>query len=670
MRSTLRILFLVALALLSGCDNEPLIPVAVPERSCPDPYAQNGACTDLSDYIHTVGLLNTSGDSRGVFAADGWAYLADGDGGVLVVDVCDFAHPVVVAHLPLPGVAQAVTATGRYLYVAAGDGGLSVVDIDRRETPHVVGHAETAGGARDVAVAVRRTSRPPQPPLVETFAYVADDVLGLAVFDVSDPSQPKARGIENTPGRARAVRVDGDVAYVADEQLGLRVVSVASVDDPWLVRAVATPGKARDVAVSGGYAYIADGIAGLTVVDVASPAAAAVVRTIDTAGGANAVALGSGRGEGFLYVAAAAEGVLVFDLTDPAAPRLVSRSYAEGVATGLAWDNGLLFAADNSAGLRVIDVTEPLRSPFLARTLPIRSDPIGLLADGDFFYVANHTYGVFVEEWRDDHFVLHNGTVGLGSDPTSMFEYNDFLYVGTTAGVWVVDARSRESLGTVGGGILPGSIGTLDLAIADSVAFFARGLVRPVMLDLRGDGTPVALSITGALTRAVATGAFYAYFVQAQGRIVVTELDPNAVQPVRWSLETRGSSSDVAVHGDILSGQILYVANQNGFQDATGADYSAGVEVYSLDDPMMPEFVTLVETSIPAERIVLSGDYMVVTGADDGIEVLDISDPYAPEPIGAYWWDGPVADAAFVGGAVILALGQDGLLALPPLCAR
>ena len=102
------------------------------------------------------------------------------------------------------------------------------------------------------------------------YAYVADGWEGLAVIDVSDPTNPGTPVYENTPGDARGVYVSGDYAYVADGWEGLAVIDIS---DPTNLRTPVyenTPGFASGVYVSGGYAYLAD-IWGLVKIDFSEP---------------------------------------------------------------------------------------------------------------------------------------------------------------------------------------------------------------------------------------------------------------------------------------------------------------------------------------------------------------------------------------------------------------
>ncbi len=56
------------------------------------------------------------------------------------------------------------------------------------------------------------------------YAYVAGDVGGLHVFDVSNPAKPQRVGGYDTSGYAHGVAVSGNYAYVADGPWGLVIL--------------------------------------------------------------------------------------------------------------------------------------------------------------------------------------------------------------------------------------------------------------------------------------------------------------------------------------------------------------------------------------------------------------------------------------------------------------
>jgi hypothetical protein len=179
--------------------------------------------------------------------------------------------PEPVGFYDTPGEAIGVAVAGSYAYVADEDAGLRVVNVSNPAVPFEVGFYDTPGEAIGVAVA-------------GAYAYVADGLAGLRVVNVSNPAVPFEVGSYNTPVYAVGVAVAGSYAYVADGDAGLRVVNVSNPAAPFEVGFYYTPGFAYGVAVAGSYAYVAHGDDGhgLRVVDVSNPAAPFEVGSYDT----------------------------------------------------------------------------------------------------------------------------------------------------------------------------------------------------------------------------------------------------------------------------------------------------------------------------------------------------------------------------------------------------
>jgi len=63
----------------------------------------------------------------GVAVVGSTAYVADGSGGLVIVDVSDAATPSVVGACDTPGTAYGVAVAGDTAYVADGNGGLVIL---------------------------------------------------------------------------------------------------------------------------------------------------------------------------------------------------------------------------------------------------------------------------------------------------------------------------------------------------------------------------------------------------------------------------------------------------------------------------------------------------------------------------------------------------------------
>jgi hypothetical protein len=189
------------------------------------------------------------------------------------------------------------------------------------------------------------------------YAYVANEIAGLQVIDVSDPANPQRMGGYDTSGESYGVAVAGNYAYVADGTAGLQVIDVSDPANPKRVGGYNTSGSAREVALSGNYAYAADGYAGLQVIDVSNPANPKQVGGYQTVGDAVAVAL-----VGTIAFVVDRAGLEVIDISNPANPQRLGgypmQQFA-GAPLAVAVSENYAYVADDFAGLHVIDVRNP-----------------------------------------------------------------------------------------------------------------------------------------------------------------------------------------------------------------------------------------------------------------------------------------------------------------------
>jgi len=193
-----------------------------------------------------------------VHVSGDYAYVADYDFGLAVIDVSDPTNPGTPVYEDTTGYAHDVYVSGDYAYVADWGSGLAVIDVSDPTNPGTPVYEDTTGYADGVYVS-------------GDYAYVADSGSGLAVIDVSDPTNPGTPVYEDTTGSAESVYVSGDYAYVADSGSGLAVIDVSDPTNPGTPIYEDTTGSAESVYVSGDYAYLAVGYSGLAVIDVSDP---------------------------------------------------------------------------------------------------------------------------------------------------------------------------------------------------------------------------------------------------------------------------------------------------------------------------------------------------------------------------------------------------------------
>jgi len=279
-----------------------------------------------------------------IFVLDGYAYVANYEAGLHIIDVTDPGAPAEVGryrpphldwndfpNIPSPepprylyreGARGAVVrreAGGKIIaYVAAYAAGLRVVDVTDPTAPVEIGLLEFELPAAPVALVVQ-----------ENYAYVAAGKGGLRVVDISNPPTPvevshsPARKFHWSRGVALATKDNRTFVYLAEDGCqdlggcygGLRAVDVTepapreirfSREGPWFTV----------VAIDNTVYY--PGRGGLKII---SPKTALVATVIPDLG------FGDMAGtKGYLYQAS--QGLRILDASDPLAPVAVNTMFA------------------------------------------------------------------------------------------------------------------------------------------------------------------------------------------------------------------------------------------------------------------------------------------------------------------------------------------------------
>ena len=278
------------------------------------------------------------------------------------------------------GPVWSVTVVGQYAYCANGDGGIAILDVSDSTNPLQVGRFITGGYTYDVAVS-------------GNYAYAAALTAGLQVIDISDPSNPQRRGACSTWYASVSVTVSDDYAYVGEHQRGLRAIDISDPSNPLPVgRNQKDFGYAGSVVISGNKAYVSDGNAGLAVIDVSDRTNLPLVGRYDTHGEAHGVGV-SGT---FAYVGDD-EGLQVIDFSNPASPERIGVCGfgPESRVQSVALSGNYAYVADGHTGLEVTDISNP-RSPRRVGGYDTTGYSTDVAVSANRAYVADHWGGLLV----------------------------------------------------------------------------------------------------------------------------------------------------------------------------------------------------------------------------------------------------------------------------------
>jgi hypothetical protein len=551
------------------------------------------------DELVQVGLLFTSERPSDVDIDGDHLFIANGNDGLLVVDITNPAAPIAIGSWTgVLGTAGALDVEGDLLYLSAsGAQGseLIVIDVSRPATPVKLSSIQHYGEPHGLVVA-------------GNFVFIAAGADGrLQVVEVTDPVHPVLRNGVSC-GDARDVAVVGDLAYVADFGGNLRVVDITDPTAASIVSTTPVTGNPRGITIRGHMAYVAaDDDGGLQMIDVRNPI------TPDPCGEhpwcfAGDVAV-SGH---YAYVGDVEDGVVAFDVRDADLPRLMRWSTPGFNVARLLVDGRYLYALDGYGdALRVLRIASPV-TPESAASLSLSAPSYGLAIDGHYAYVAGGGDGVHV--------------VDIG-EPTApvLLDSDDVM-----GSAYAVEPMGRHLLlGTWNGG-------TYVYDVSDPAA-----IVQVDHLD-----TPLYVYD-------IAVHGDHAYVAaRSDGLRVFDVSDPTAIQSV-GSYVPIGQAHGVAVAGDraYVAGTFgfrvcdigvatapteLGTLGTTGYDIALAGDYAFvaggtfGLRVIDVSISTSPALVATVPLDDYAASVAVEGDLAFVADSEGGMYVFDIRDPTSP----------------------------------------
>ncbi len=280
--------------------------------------------------------------------------------------------------------------------------------------------------------------------------------------------------------------------------------------------------------------------------------------------------------EQYLYVAAGDAGLRVVDVLDSAAPVEIGALDDLTGSQSVVVQEEYAYVARGDQGLAIVDVADPT-DPTLVGSLAITASDLAVF--GEQVFVVSPT--VFrVVDVSDPVAPAELGSLRMGATAVAVDGYHAYLAGALGAVVVsVADPAQPEQVG-------------LFLGRPEDLAVGRQQLVQVGELPLRG---------------------LYVIDVRTPG-------NPSSLGGIQLS----GRSRSLALHPQTLA----YVA-------ATAASDTdpGGLTVVDFDDPVMPYPVAGYAGDFV--DVALSGDLAFLVRADGALEVLDISDPRDPQPVGA-----------------------------------
>lgn len=295
-----------------------------------------------------VGKLKTSAYAQDVVVKDTLVYVAQGEGGLEIINVANHTVPMLITNLTegCRGYSSKIAMKDTIVYIASGIFGITVVDVSDPFQPCTTINNRNIKPGKDFCI-------------YKNFLFTAISEEGVNIAEISYPSQPDPRGTLITPGYAQGVACSSDSNYalVAIGEMGIAFYDISQLQTGWgiypLVKLIDTDGYAENICINPDQplAYIASGKGGLAIIDYSDSSNIRLAGKFETGGYAKEVFYSSGK----VYVATELRGLQIIDVSNPSAPSrigTIQTAYAKGVTA----DDHYIYVADEEEGLIIISI--------------------------------------------------------------------------------------------------------------------------------------------------------------------------------------------------------------------------------------------------------------------------------------------------------------------------
>ncbi len=413
--------------------------------------------------------------------------------------------------------------------------------------------------------------------------YLEESPHYLEIVDISDPANPTELGniAINTATIIKDIVVKEGFAYLAVDSAGLRIINVADPKNPYEIGFFDTDGSASGVAVSGDYAYVADGSAGLRIINISDPS-----NPIETAIFATDVsARGVDISDNHVFVVLKS-GMIVLNVSDPNNPKEIGSSNRSGYMIQIKGNYAYMPAG---AGMYILDITNPANPKEIAyyRTYDY-GNVKNVSVSGNYAYLAHDYSGLYIVD-------ISNPTKPkeISSYDRSSSYYNDVAVIGGYA-----------------------YVALSDIGLSGNTRF---GGLKIVDISDPSNPTIFGLFPTSVNFDNVAINGDYAYIADGYGLRIFNFTNPAKVIQTGF-YNMRGADKVV------VAGNFAYVLAYNFY-------------IFDISDPSKPTLVSSFKHNDLANDLYINGTfayvvYSIVSEANTGLKILDISDPTNPVQTG------------------------------------
>jgi len=503
---------------------------------------------------------------------------------------------------------------GNLMYVAADVNGLYIFDITDPLSPALAGNAETSNDAIQVAVS-------------SGYAYVVEDhMIGdefdIEIFDVSVPESPvSVNALEDVGKHYKDMEISGDLLFALAQYL--QVIDISTPESAYVMTSEVLSGYDFDIQDNTAYIAVSNG---LKIVDISDPFEPAEAGFVETPQYGRVVDV---SGDYAYYVCN--EGFYVMDVSEPAEAEVVGTLDTPVYGTEIKVQGDYAYVSTGSwYDFVVIDVSDPAL-PFVVQDIDMESYTTDLCLYGEYAYVVTEYTTVWIMDIstpESTYIASRFDSIGYAME----LEISDgYAYVVTAEGdgnLQIVDIDPPEEAGIVVTVDFP--YGCRGITLRDGYAYIC-GIEMDQPFDPAGylyivDIDPVEESQIVKTIKVADIGLPLNVELYGDHALVadpyndslyIVEIDPIETASVVAIIDDVSSVEDVAV-----SGEYAYTIG-------------LGFSIVDIEPIESAHVIPGSELATPGESIVVSGDYAYTAGYINSSYnyILDIHEPQSPEVV-------------------------------------
>jgi hypothetical protein len=575
--------------------------------------------------LQQVTTFNAPVDGAQVIKVEGnYAYVADRSSGLVILDITNPTNPAILSTLPQIRRIDDLRVEGDLVYVIQGSGsggltdGFVVVDASDRQQPAIIGSLPLS----------RRSTMSLE--VIGSVALVGSTGwFQIRLIDISDPTQP----VEILPAYqdidpVHAMQRAGNRLYVAGngqftifdctDPLNLQLIGRQSLN-----RLGEPPaGVARDLAIKDELVYLTGAGQELVVLDISNPQEIMIVTqnffglpNIATQGRKYGIRLGIAVEGGVAYLCGGFDGVTAVDLTDIQAPQKLSNQITPPFMQSIAVRDGIAYGAADYFGMITMDVSDP-RNISSAGLAQGFPTQIFNMALGDNNAFATRGSRLFAYDVTNPVQPAEISSLSVaGSFLRAIRVQGQTAYMATGTRLVAADVSNPAQMSVLSATNLPQPLG---LDIVGSLAY-ASGLDGLTIVDFADPANPVPFPPYGSGFTGVAVEGKYAYCTSLDGLRILNVADPLNPAPV-------SSLSLVDAVGDItVSDGIAYIKKYG--------DSEVGLYIVDISRPAAPVLLSVVDNiDGRSGSFFYDNGFVYMTNYFGGLQVVDVSSCVAAPP--------------------------------------